>query len=501
MTNDSKLFPPRPKWESQGYRPDEYSRWLKGDWRPIGELWVELGTRPLPDGERRCAQPPYDTLPVPRADLPAGIILSRVADAWIHEESIDDLALPLYEGRMIGQFDFSQKGWVSGKGRGAVWREIPWERKQIEPQFLMAQDTFQRQLVEKHLRQVKGAGGQEEADLETKRLDDPAFFATWWQSRLRRVGFMDVTSATNTRTVIASMLPAMPCGNKVPVLASQRESTLGGLLCSFPLDFQARRRLSGLSLNYFILAEFGLPKARLEAQAIGGGIGLGLAASHQLFATHWLRAKGGIAQGWRRAWAVTEYERRRLEAILNAVAFRAYGLDTGDALAILSSAMDAKDNTKSADDAKGFWRVDDHLEPELRTTALSVAAMLDLEQMITERGGNTEAGLRAFTGQDGSDGWQLPESLRLADYGIEHDSRARDHQPVASRLGTRHYGWQLEQSHDESWRECQLHARNLLGKAGYAGFQEQLASGGDARGVPVRNSPVAGPRSIQRSLL
>ena len=44
-------------------------------------------------------------------------------------------ALPLYEGRMIGQSDFSQKGWVSGKGRSAVWRDIPWERKQIEPQF------------------------------------------------------------------------------------------------------------------------------------------------------------------------------------------------------------------------------------------------------------------------------------------------------------------------------------------------------------------------------
>lgn len=43
MTNDSHLFPPRPKWEADGYRPDEYSRWLKGDWRPIAELWTELG--------------------------------------------------------------------------------------------------------------------------------------------------------------------------------------------------------------------------------------------------------------------------------------------------------------------------------------------------------------------------------------------------------------------------------------------------------------------------
>ena len=37
MTNDSRLFPPRPQWEAKGYRPDEYSRWLLGDWRPIEE--------------------------------------------------------------------------------------------------------------------------------------------------------------------------------------------------------------------------------------------------------------------------------------------------------------------------------------------------------------------------------------------------------------------------------------------------------------------------------
>ena len=104
MTSDSKLFPPRPKWEEKGYRPDEYSRWLKGDWRPIEELWAELGVdpdRPEPaeveledwlfdgsagperreaearfvhghllkpgdvartDWALRCAQPPYDRL-------------------------------------------------------------------------------------------------------------------------------------------------------------------------------------------------------------------------------------------------------------------------------------------------------------------------------------------------------------------------------------------------------------------------------------------------------
>ena len=67
-------------------------------------------------------------IPVARADIPEGIILSREVDSFIREEEIKDTALPLYEGRMIGQFDFSQKGWVSGKGRTAVWRDIEWEQ-------------------------------------------------------------------------------------------------------------------------------------------------------------------------------------------------------------------------------------------------------------------------------------------------------------------------------------------------------------------------------------
>ena len=74
--------------------------------------------------------------------IPEGVVLSREGDAWIREEDMEDVALPLYEGRMIGQFDFSQKGWVRGKGRTAVWRDIPWHEKKIEPQYLMAADVY-----------------------------------------------------------------------------------------------------------------------------------------------------------------------------------------------------------------------------------------------------------------------------------------------------------------------------------------------------------------------
>ena len=62
----------------------------------------------------------------------------------------------------------------------------------------------------------------------------------------------------------------------------------------------------------------------------------------------------------------------------------------------------------------------------------------------------------------------LPETLRLVDYGLGHDERALEPQPVASRLGPRFSDWQLAQSADESWRECHLHARNSLGEHRYA---------------------------------
>ena len=75
MTGDSRLFPPRPQWEAKGYRPDEYSRWLLGDWRPIEDLWAELGVDPSrpqpPEIEledwlfRHLRRPPNAALPTP----------------------------------------------------------------------------------------------------------------------------------------------------------------------------------------------------------------------------------------------------------------------------------------------------------------------------------------------------------------------------------------------------------------------------------------------------
>ena len=171
MNSDAHLFPPRPQWEAKGYRPDEYSRWLLGDWRPIAELWQALGVNPTrpepahielegwlfdapaqPEGGNaearfvyghllrpgdvarthwrlRCAQPPYDGLPIARVKIPTGVILSRDGSAWIQEDRIADTALPLMQGAMLNQFDFSQKRWISGTGLQARWEPIGWGQK------------------------------------------------------------------------------------------------------------------------------------------------------------------------------------------------------------------------------------------------------------------------------------------------------------------------------------------------------------------------------------
>ncbi|QIZ71677.1 SAM-dependent DNA methyltransferase [Oxynema aestuarii AP17] len=409
MTSDSKLFPPRPQWEAKGYRADEYGHWLKGNWQPY-------------DGSPSILQ------------RPEGLILSVDGTSAIHVDEVEDVALPLYQGIMIHQFDFSPKGWISGTGVRAIWEEITWEHKSIRPQYLItAKDAYGKP------RMIRGT-----------------------KPSVRRVA-----RNTDYRTTICGLVPDMPCGDKASIFAPiQHIATLAlpAYLNSYAFDSVVRSRVGGTQLDYHIAAE--IPTACGSASENNQLLAikvLQLNGAYTLFAEDWIKLRTKfanthkiIARSWYQLWAITPHERLRLRCILDAVVAELYGLDIEDFTWILRDcdypAAQVCDNAFARTlEPKGFWRVDKDKDPELRHTVLSQIAFHELKRL----------GLEPFLNLNDGEGWMLPDTVRLADYGLGHDPRAEEPQPVAARLGDRFLPWQLEGTIEDSWQECERHADNL----------------------------------------
>jgi len=413
VTNDSKLFPPRTWWEEKGYSPNAY-----GQWQPPEEEKPELiyrGERIGPNG---------------------------------------DIALPLYEGRMIGQFDFSEKGWVSGRGRSAVWREISWENKKIEPQYMLPRTIYQ------HYYQNE-------------------FFP--------KAVMIGVLSGTNTRSAIFTPLNKFPCSHVVPIFKTQSDNYesilyLSGIANSFVFDFALRLRLGGgvMYLCLYMLEESPILKHRnIKIPQLS----LQLSLPSNIFADWWLAFSNRYRKYlWRHLWAITPHERLRLRCILDAIVAELYGLSFDDFAWILRDCGYLKENIREllkTFDPKGFWRVDKDKDPELRHTVLSLKAFADLKAI----------GLDAFCALNDGDGWMIPETLTYKinpDGTIAFDTPDSKTVPVRERLGPRFLDWQLTGTLEESWRECEMHARNILGEEGFAKLMEGIASGKGYREVEER---------------
>ena len=422
-TDDSRLFPPRPKWEELGYRPDEYNRWLKGAWKASA-----------------------GTISAKRADNPERIVFSRDSEYCIEEGAIEGTALPVYSAKVFNLFDFSSSGWVRGKGRGAVWRPIDPSKKTIEPEYLMS-----------------------DRDFRDRTHDRPPWLA--------RLLFKDISTAVHHRTMLSALTPPMPAVHAAPCLTPDHMPDvlpLQAQMGSFVLDFVARLRIGYLHLNYAVIEEFPLLDSRSmteETRLNLARLVAQMSANHEVFSPLWIYLQDRDS-AWREQWASTLHERLRLNCMLDAIVAALFGLSADDLRYILRDCDLPVGETNKLSKAgelaaKGFWRVDKDQPPELRHTVLTLVAFDDLQRKISEYG-DIDKGVAAFCGQNDGDGWMFPESLRLADYGLGCDERAREVQKVRSCLGPRFFDWQLGQDPEESWRECHLHARNLLGKEGYA---------------------------------
>ena len=257
--------------------------------------------------------------------------------------------------------------------------------------------------------------------------------------------------------MLAATIAGFPCANKVPtftVEGARRSAALTANLNSFVFDWSQRIRQAGTTLNWYILEEQRAIRATagFTDQVAAASAGLGL--PHERFARLWTAFKAPTP--WRRLWAVTPSERQRVRVNIEAIIAHRCGITSDDFRYVVAgcdhpvAALEDKAFSRTLD-PKGFWRFQKQAEPERRLATLTVVALRDLEAR----------GLASFLAQNSGEGWMLPETLRLADYGLGHDDRATEHQPVASALGPRFHPWQLEQASEESWEECERHAEIL----------------------------------------
>lgn len=144
--------------------------------------------------------------------------------------------LPLYEAKMIHQFDhrFGDYAMQPSGSKDTQLPEVPLERL-ADPDYRV----LPRYWVPE---------GEVEARLRAKGWD-----------RGWLLGWRDITNVTNERTVIAAVIPRTAVGNKIPLVVSQQPSThhplLAAILCSLPLDYCARQKVGGTTLNFFIFQQ------------------------------------------------------------------------------------------------------------------------------------------------------------------------------------------------------------------------------------------------------
>lgn len=146
--------------------------------------------------------------------------------------------IPLIEGRMVQQYRFGAKSYVSGSGRKAIWDICAGGGK---PQFYFP---------------VAELNGKQKSRISVKR-----------------VGFCDIAGQTNERAMMCTIIPEnVVCGNKVPTIVFDDDPTgervylWTGIANSFVFDWLIRRIIS-TTINYFLLVSVPLPKLKITSKA------------------------------------------------------------------------------------------------------------------------------------------------------------------------------------------------------------------------------------------
>jgi hypothetical protein len=145
----------------------------------------------------------------------------------------EEIWLPLYEGKMIHQFDH-RYGTYEGQSEAQA-------RKGVLPQL----DSTGHQDLE---RGVLARYWVSENDVR-KSVGDHQWY----------MGFRDITNSVSVRTAIFSLLPRVAVNHKTPLMFlahdARRTACFLGNCNSFVFDFVTRQKIGGVSLGFFILKQ------------------------------------------------------------------------------------------------------------------------------------------------------------------------------------------------------------------------------------------------------
>jgi hypothetical protein len=187
---------------------------------------------------------------------------------------------------------------------------------------------------------------------------DPTFLAVprffidashdrWGSSNQWALSLKDVTSTTNTRSIIATLIPRVAAGHTLPVLFERAGSTteLSAAACanlnSFCLDFFARQKIHNNHLTLNIVEQLPVVPPAAYARAFGPKTAATIVRDHILRLTYTAFDMQPFARdmGYDGAPFVwNEDERRHWRARLDALYFHLYGIaDEDDIRYILST--------------------------------------------------------------------------------------------------------------------------------------------------------------------
>ncbi len=149
-------------------------------------------------------------------------------DSGLFENEPDEGRLPLYEAKMLHHFDHRWATYENGDTRDVS------DAEKNDPQFVVQP----RYWVAAH-------------EVKAKMSDK-------WDKKWL-LGFRDICRSTDERTVIASVLPRVGCGNKIPLMIIDEDvakaACLIANLTAFPYDYTSRQKIGSTTLNYFIFKQ------------------------------------------------------------------------------------------------------------------------------------------------------------------------------------------------------------------------------------------------------